>query len=155
METETRSVGFAGLSGVKKAALVLGVGGLLLLIGPLFPFLTDDFGNSLGGLDTDDGKLFLGFGVALVLLAGGVWALKSKGARRGVAGLAALAALFMLFAAIVDVADDYPSGVSVGFGLYIALIGAIAASVGGVWALFAKEPEGEPPPPPPPPPPAT
>lgn len=153
METEgTRPAGLAGMSGTKKAAMLIGLGGLLLIVGPLLPFLTDDFGGSLSGLDTDDGKVFLGFGVGLLVLAGAVWVVRSSTGRRVVSGLAALGSLFMLYAAIVDITDDFPEGISVGIGLYVTLIGTIVASAGSLWALFAKQPAAEPAPPPPPPP---
>lgn len=152
MESEgMRPAGLGGMSAPKKAALLIGLGGVVLIVGPLLPFLTDDFGGSLGGLDTDDGKVFLGFGVALLVLAGAIWAIGSATGRRVVAALATLGALFMLYAAIVDITDDLPEGISVGIGLYVTLIGTIVASVGAVWALFAKEPAAEVAPPPPPP----
>lgn len=161
----------------KQSAVVatlgpLAAGGLLLVVGSLLTFATADiagFGSvGINGLDTDDGKLFLGVGVALLVIAAVVWISRSATSRRIFGGIATLAASFMVVAAIMDVTtleDDIPEAlaadisVSAGIGLYLVLAGAVIATLGGVQILFGRLPAREqveaPPPPPPPSPPPT
>lgn len=133
----------------KKAAMLLGIGGLLMAVGSLLEFASVP-GQSLSGLDTDDGKLYLGTGIVLAIFAGVIWSVAASMTRRVIGVLATLASLFMLYAAIIDV-TDIPEGVSVGIGLYIVLVGTILASVGSIWSLAAKSDAGAPMAPPPPP----
>ena len=133
----------------KKAAMLLGIGGLIMVIGSLMEFASVP-GQSLSGLDTDDGKLYLGVGIALAIFAAVIWSVAAAGTRRVLGVLSTLAALFMLYAAIVDI-TDIPEGVSVGIGLYIVLVGTILASIGAVWSLAAKDAAATPAAPPPPP----
>ena len=141
---------------------MIGIGALVVLIASLLPWARIDVDlGAIGGastsqvalgFETDDGRLFLGAGAVLVVFAAAIWSLASATGRRVIGGLAALVSIFMLYAAIVDISDDFPEGVSVGIGLWIVLVGTIVASVGSLWGLFAKGPEPEPMAPPPPPP---
>jgi len=177
MSTSERSGGTSGA----VAGIVMAIGGLAMIVGPLLTFLTADTpqgSQSFSGIATEidgDGWFFLGSGVGLVLFGILVATVRSLPLSRilGVVGL--LAAGFMTYVGIVDVMDiasledEIPPEVagqfsfSVGIGLYVAIAGAIVGLIGSGMALFAK---GEvsrmaaPPPPPPattptpPPPPA-
>jgi hypothetical protein len=169
------------------AAAMTILGGLLMAIGALLPFAKVEAGDlpiasqTVGGLDTADGKLFLGVGIALVVLGAFLWVGRARGLRMTAAVLTILAAGFMLYAAIVDITgiedesldaiaeagaaqtpgisvdqvrealDQFNVSVSTGIGLYIVLIGSAIAVIGGVLALLAKRPEPVMPPAPPPP----
>jgi hypothetical protein len=149
---------------VAPAGLI--VGGLLLALGSLFTFATASAGElrfDVQGLDTDDGKIFLGVGLFLVILGFVIGAVRSRGGRRVLGVLAFLGAGFMLYAAIVDVIDaseDLPlEGISQspGIGLFMSGIGALLATVGALAAIFGRtevETAAPPLPPPAPPPPA-
>lgn len=138
------------MTAAKKAAMLLGIGGLIMVVGSLMEFASVP-GQSLSGLDTDDGKLYLGTGVVLAIFAGVIWSVAASTTRRVIGVLATLASLFMLYAAIIDI-TDIPEGVTVGIGLYIVLVGTILASIGSIWALASKTDAaaGVAPPPPPP-----
>jgi hypothetical protein len=168
------------------AALMV-LGGLLMAIGALLPFAKVEAGElpipaqTVGGLDTPDGKLFLGVGIGLVILGGLIWVAKSRAPRMVAAVLAIAAAGFMLYAAVVDITgieaesldaiaeagaaqtpgvsveqvraalDQFNVSISTGIGLYIVLGGAAIAVIGGILSLIAKQPEPMLPAAPPPP----
>ena len=168
------------------AALMV-LGGLLMAIGALLPFAKVEAGElpipaqTVGGLDTPDGKLFLGVGIGLVILGGLIWVAKSRAPRMVAAGLAIAAAGFMLYAAVVDITgiedesldaiaeagaaqtpgvsveqvraalDQFNVSINTGIGLYIVLGGAAIAVIGGILSLIAKQPEPMVPAAPPPP----
>jgi hypothetical protein len=168
------------------AALMV-LGGLLMAIGALLPFAKVEAGElpipaqTVGGLDTPDGKLFLGVGIGLVILGGLIWVAKSRAPRMVAAGLAIAAAGFMLYAAVVDITgiedesldaiaeagaaqtpgvsveqvraalDQFNVSINTGIGLYIVLGGAAIAVIGGILSLIAKQPEPMLPAAPPPP----
>lgn len=168
------------------AALMV-LGGLLMAIGALLPFAKVEAGElpipaqTVGGLDTPDGKLFLGVGIGLVILGGLIWVAKSRAPRMVAAVLAIAAAGFMLYAAVVDITgieaesldaiaeagaaqtpgvsveqvraalDQFNVSINTGIGLYIVLGGAAIAVVGGILSLIAKQPEPMLPAAPPPP----
>src|SRR5919106_5652882 len=170
------------------AALMV-LGGLLMAIGALLPFAKVEAGElpipaqTVGGLDTPDGKLFLGVGIGLVILGGLIWVAKSRAPRMVAAGLAIAAAGFMLYAAVVDITgiedesldaiaeagaaqtpgvsveqvraalDQFNVSINTGVGLYTVLAGAAIGVIGGVLSLLAKRPEPVLPAAPPPPPP--
>ena len=168
------------------AALMV-LGGLLMAIGALLPFAKVEAGElpipaqTVGGLDTPDGKLFLGVGIGLVILGGLIWVAKSRAPRMVAAVLAIVAAGFMLYAAVVDITgieaesldaiaeagaaqtpgvsveqvraalDQFNVSINTGIGLYIVLGGAAIALIGGILSLIAKQPEPMLPATPPPP----
>lgn len=163
------------------------LGGVAMALGAVLTFAKLDVGQlpidarSIGGLDTPDGKLFLGVGIALVVLGGVMWIATSAALRRVAAVLAILGAAFMLYAAIVDITgiedesldaiaeagaattpgvsveqvraalEQFNVSIKPGIGLYIVLAGAALGVIGGVLALLAKRPEPALPAAPPPP----
>lgn len=163
------------------------LGGVAMALGAVLTFAKVDVGQlpidarSIGGLDTPDGKLFLGVGIALVVLGGLMWIATSAALRRVAAVLAILGAAFMLYAAIVDITgiedesldaiaeagaattpgvtveqvraalEQFNVSIKPGIGLYIVLAGAALGVIGGVLALLAKRPEPALPAAPPPP----
>lgn len=169
------------------AAAIMVVGGVAMALGAVLTFAKLDVGQlpidarSIGGLDTPDGKLFLGVGIALVVLGGLMWIATSAALRRVAAVLAVLGAAFMLYAAIVDITgiedesldaiaeagaattpgvtveqvraalEQFNVSIKPGIGLYIVLAGAALGVIGGVLALLAKRPEPALPAAPPPP----
>lgn len=168
------------------AALTI-LGGVAMAIGAVLPFAKVEAGElpipsqTVGGLDTADGKLFLGVGIALIVLGVLIWMARSRGLRVVAAVLALLAAGFMLYAAIIDISgiedesldaiaeagaaqtagvsveqvrdalDQFNVSVNTGIGLYIVLVGSAIAVVGAVLGLLAKRPEPLMPAAPPPP----
>lgn len=154
-----------GISGRPRWPVALsGLGGLLMVIGAILPFVTGSAGGpfegqSLGGLDTPDGKLYLGVGIGLIVFAFLIWATRSPSLRKILGVLVILASGFMIYAGIVDISDVQDQAeVEIGTGLYIVLIGSIIGVVGGVLSLIATRSTLEAPPPsaepsmPPPPP---
>jgi hypothetical protein len=145
---------------------LMGLGGLLMVIGAILPFVTGSAGGpfegeSLGGLSTPDGKLYLGVGIALLVFAVLIWRVAVGTARLALGILTILAAGFMVYAGIVDISQvgDQPE-VDIGIGLYVVLLGSIGGVVGGVLSLLAAReaasavppaPGGSMPPPPEPP----
>lgn len=148
------------------------VGGALLAIGSLLAFakvegtvLEQPISQNISGLDTPDGKIFLGVGIGILVLGAILFALSGP-ARRVVAALVVLAGGFMTYAAVIDLTgleDDIPAefagtvSVSAGIGLYLILGGAIIATIGGLLGAFgsaggAAAPSMPPPPPAAPPP---
>ena len=163
------------------------LGGVAMALGAVLTFAKLDVGQlpidarSIGGLDTPDGKLFLGVGIALVVLGGLMWIATSAALRRVAAVLAILGAAFMLYAAIVDITgiedesldaiaeagaattpgvsveqvraalEQFNVSIDPGIGLYIVLGGAALGVIGGVLGLLAKRPEPMLPAAPPPP----
>lgn len=164
MGTETAGMPASTSRGMspKTAGIVMLIGGILLAVGSLLQFATlEGFGISetVSGLDTDDGKLFLGVGVALLIFGAVVMAVASAVARRVFGILGVLLSAFMVWAAIVDITgigDDIPAEfagqieASAGIGLYVVLTGAVVGLIGSAMAVFAaKETVVAPPPPPP------
>jgi len=169
------------------SAAIMVVGGLAMALGAVLTFAKLDVGQlpidarSIGGLDTSDGKLFLGVGIALVVLGGLMWIATSAALRRVAAVLAILGSAFMLYAAIIDITgiedesldaiaeagaattpgvsveqvraalEQFNVSIDPGIGLYIVLGGAALGVIGGVLGLLAKRPEPMLPAAPPPP----
>jgi hypothetical protein len=175
---------------VKRPSAAAGLtilGGVAMAIGAILPFAKVEAGElpipsqTVGGLDTADGKLFLGVGIALIVLGVLIWMARSRGLRVVAAVLALLAAGFMLYAAIIDITgiedesldaiaeagaaqtagvsveqvrdalDQFNVSVKTGIGLYIVLVGSAIGAVGGLLGLLAKRPEPVMPAAPPPP----
>lgn len=129
-------------------------GGLLMILGAVLEFASfEGFGlsESVGGLETDDGKLFLGVGVAILVFGAVIWGVQSVLARRVLGIVGVLVSAFMVFAAIVDITglgDEIPDEfvdqitVSAGIGLYVVLIGSVLALIGSGLAIFVpREPQ--------------
>ncbi|HEV8573014.1 MAG TPA: hypothetical protein VGR49_08230 [Actinomycetota bacterium] len=172
-------------AGAARAGFVTMAGGILMTLGTLLPFLSVSAAatglpaESVSGLDTPDGKLFLGFGAGIAVI--GLVILLSRGMLPRVMGiLAGLAGGFMLVAGIIDLtglgeeglrslaeaaAEETPGvtvdqilqilrqvGVSVnaGIGLYVVLVGTVISLIGGVWAIFTRTTAPPPPVPAPP-----
>jgi hypothetical protein len=169
------------------AAAIMVLGGVAMALGAVLTFAKLDVGQlpidarSIGGLDTPDGKLFLGVGIALVVLGGLMWIATSAALRRVAAVLAILGSAFMLYAAIIDITgiedesldaiaeagaattpgvsveqvraalEQFNVSIDPGIGLYIVLGGAALGVIGGVLGLLAKRPEPMLPAAPPPP----
>ena len=169
------------------AAAIMVLGGVAMALGAVLTFAKVDVGQlpidarSIGGLDTPDGKLFLGVGIALVVLGGLMWIATSAALRRVAAVLAILGSAFMLYAAIIDITgiedesldaiaeagaattpgvsveqvraalEQFNVSIDPGIGLYIVLGGAALGVIGGVLGLLAKRPEPMLPAAPPPP----
>lgn len=169
------------------AAAIMVLGGVAMALGAVLTFAKLDVGQlpidarSIGGLDTSDGKLFLGVGIALVVLGGLMWIATSAALRRVAAVLAILGSAFMLYAAIIDITgiedesldaiaeagaattpgvsveqvraalEQFNVSIDPGIGLYIVLGGAALGVIGGVLGLLAKRPEPMLPAAPPPP----
>src|SRR5688572_33225546 len=91
------------------AAAIMVLGGVAMALGAVLTFAKLDVGQlpidarSIGGLDTPDGQLLLGLGIALVVLGGLMWIATSAALRRVAAVLAILGSAFMLYAAIIDI----------------------------------------------------
>ncbi len=150
----------------QKVAILLIVGGLLLVVGTLLPFAKvelsipgiQETSETSGGLDTDDGKVFLGLGIALVLFGGIVWAASGSALRRTFSIISLLLGAFSLLAVIIDItgseealleelgiasADLAGLEYSNGIGLYVVLVGSVLAVLGALLGTFArKSPEG-------------
>ncbi|HZA27215.1 MAG TPA: hypothetical protein VE915_06155 [Actinomycetota bacterium] len=171
------------------AAGLTALGGLVMAIGALLPFAKVESGDlpipaqTVGGLDTPDGKLFLGVGIGLIVLGALIWMARSRAPRMIAAVLAIVAAGFMLYAAVVDITgiedesldaiaeagaaqtpgvsveqvraalDQFNVSINTGIGLYTVLAGAAIGVIGGLLSLLAKRPEPVLPAAPPPPPP--
>lgn len=169
------------------AAAIMVLGGVAMALGAVLTFAKVDVGQlpidarSIGGLDTPDGKLFLGVGIALVVLGGLMWIATSAALRRVAAVLAILGSAFMLYAAIIDITgiedesldaiaeagaattpgvsveqvraalEQFNVSIKPGIGLYIVMAGAALGVIGGVLALLARRPEPALPAAPPPP----
>jgi hypothetical protein len=114
--------------------------------------------GSFKGIDTDDGKFFLAFGVALLLAATALWIIRSQSWRVLVCGASIAIAGFMIYVGIANItgiSDDALEGLlgtddpavmeearphadfDAGLGLYIATGGAALALLG---ALFSFRP---------------
>lgn len=134
--------------------------------------------ETVGGLDTDDGKVTLVLGIAVVVFGIAVWAIRSRIGRRIFAALVVLAGGVAAAVGVIDLVTFEDEGIrslaeqvveqtgltieqaevelrrlvslSAGIGLYLVIVGGALAFVGGVLGLF---PGREPPVPAPHPPP--
>ncbi len=116
-----------------KAPWLVVIGGACLaLLGLILPWGTQDvIGLDVNGIDTDDGKIMLVLALAL-----GISAFIDLG-RMATGSLVAVAILsmLMLLLVIIDMADitSTPFDYSIGIGLWINLVGAVAAIGGTIW----------------------
>jgi hypothetical protein len=169
------------------AAAITVLGGLVMAVGALLPFAKLESGDlpipaqTVGGLDTADGKLFLGVGIGLVVLGALIWMARSAALRRVAAVLVILGAGFMLYAAVVDITgiedesldaiaeagaaqtpgvsveqvraalEQFNVSINTGIGLYVVLGGSAIGVIGGLLGLLARRPEPVLPAAPPPP----
>ena len=118
----------------------------------------------LNGVETDDGKFFLAFGIAFVLASTVLWMMKSGGARVLLAGIAVIVSGFMVYvgiASITGLPDDAIQGLAdrsapgsdrdrvvaeleevvsadAGTGLYVSTAGALLALGGALLALRSR-----------------
>lgn len=110
---------------------LIGAGGLAVLIGSFLPWATA-FGGLAEKRGTEgDGVITLVCGIAMLLL-GYLW---YRSGNRSWKVAYIVAAALAAVVAVVDIADvGGTEGISIGYGLWIVLIGAVA----GVAALFVK-----------------
>lgn len=141
-----------------------GFGGLLMVIGSILPFLAGSAGGPFdgqtsSGLRFPRGKVDLGVGIGLVLIAVLIRALRLTLFGTRILGVVAVVgAAIIVYWSVRDVSDvsKLPE-VDVGTGLYVVLVGGILGVVGGVLSLIAREttspggsvPDAFPPAPPP------
>ncbi len=118
---------------VPAAALII-VGAVVMIIGTFLPWVTGN-GESINGWDladmsgeTNDAGVYVALGV---ILAGLAIAMLAAGRVLAVAIIAVVIASFAAIAAVIDVSDDGGMGAfgfSIGAGLYIILVAAIAVA---------------------------
>jgi hypothetical protein len=165
------------------------LGGAAMVVGALLSFAEIGAGElsvpaqSVGVLDTPDGRWFLGVGIGLLVLGAFLWLATSAVPRQVAAVLIIAGAAFRLYAAIVlitGIEDEgldaiaeagaaRASGISVaqvraaldqlnvtidpGIGLYMVIAGAALGLIGGILALLSRTPTRTEAVPAPPPPP--
>jgi hypothetical protein len=144
---------------------LIGVGGLLVVIGSILPFVAGSAGGPFegqtsSGLRYADGRFDLGVGIGLVVIAILIQGLRlTLFGTRILSVIATVAAAIILYATIIDVSNvgELPE-VEAGIGLYFVLAGSAVALVGGVLGLIARgraapgnhlAPQASMPPPPP------
>ena len=137
-------------STMNTAAIALGLGGLLVAIGSLLPWITvtSIISASRSGLDNGgDGMFTLGIGVVLALVA--FVNLRGAGVGSGSRVLALLGGLGAIALAVIDGSDvanrvasfssTYATG-SVGMGLYVVGIGGGLAILVAIFGSKAAQP---------------
>lgn len=118
-------------------------GGVLLFIGLILPWASVDLGGgfseSISGLDTDDGKIMLV--LALAIIGVGVVHMLKRAQWAFIALIVlALAALGLTIFEITDISGTdglLGASISVGIGLWVDLIGSLAALGGVIWSRVA------------------
>ena len=144
---------------LKNSRVVIGaviaiIGGLITVVGSLLPWFESFLGGSLGGLETDDGKVTLTAGLLVVILGAVAcwlvasqvdkWPSRSTGALLylALAGLAVTVGMIIRAyrSGAFDPVDG-PFGRSVtlfsfGAGIWITLAGSIIAVGGGAFAFL-------------------
>ncbi len=146
---------------------ILGIaGGALLIIGIFLPIVSlMGFGISyFDGIKADPAKVITGIGVLVMGIIGLVFALTGKFRLLILPGIVALGLLILDFfrlkssfsgAGDADMPPELASAVSIGWGMYVMILGAILLIVAGVMKNTAPAINpgwGAPPPPPPYPP---
>lgn len=163
------------------AGSLVGLGGLLTALGSVLTWVNAEIDLSstggpirtetVGGLETDDGKIAIGLGVALVVFGVAIAALRSRTGRRILGVLSLLVGAVAVVLGVVDLATLEDEGIrslaedvvaqtgitteqaetelrrivslSGGIGLYLVVLGGAAAFLGGVLGLFPRTPPGE------------
>jgi hypothetical protein len=124
---------------------LIGVGGLLVIIGSILPFVAGSAGGPFegqtsSGLRYADGKFDLGVGIGLVVIAVLIQGLRlTVFGTRILSVIATVGAAIILYATIVDVSDvaELPE-VDVGIGLYFVIVGSALAVIGGALGLIGR-----------------
>jgi hypothetical protein len=118
------------------AAPLLGLGGLGLVVGSMLTWIdaSDAAGAEVNGASLSDGRLVMGIGFALLIMAGYMASTRRYGHWYDADLLgAALAAIATT--AIVGTWVAIPEGQSPDLGLFVSLGGAVVALVGALAAL--------------------
>jgi hypothetical protein len=116
------------------------VGGLMIILGVVLPWMSDSLGNSISGLSAGVNSLgivILLFGVlGLAMVASG-----ERGLAIGAMVFAILALLlYLLLIGVAGlVATGLGAGITTGYGLYVGFIGSIVLIVGAVMAMSAAK----------------
>ena len=114
------------------------VGGLLIIIGVMLPWMSDSTGYSISGLTAGIsvlGMVLILFGVlGLVMLIPGKRGLALGSMVFGVLALLLYLAMLGLSSILTSMAGTLGASVSVGFGLYLGFIGSILLIVGAIVA---------------------
>lgn len=124
-----------------------GLGGLLMVIGSILPFIAGSSGGPFAGQTSSGlrfprGKVDLGVGIALLLIALVIWALRlTLFSKRILAIVAVVSSAIVVYWSLRDISDvaKLPE-VDPGAGLYFVLVGGILGLVGGVFNLIARQP---------------
>jgi hypothetical protein len=158
------------MGGRSKLPLLTVLGGAITVAGSVMPFAKFSFegfgvsqAETVSGLDTDDGKIYLAFGIGLIVLGLISWTVSSVGARRAIAVLAVLASLFLLVGAFIDIQDiESQAGLddalaeqgggsieelealgltfdtSTGLGLYAVAVGGLVGLIGAIASVISR-----------------
>lgn len=124
-----------------------GLGGLLMVIGSILPFIAGSSGGPFegqtsSGLRFPRGKVDLGVGIALLLIALVIWALRlTLFSKRILSIVGVVSSAIVVYWSLRDISDvaKLPE-VDPGAGLYFVLVGGILGLVGGVFNLIARQP---------------
>lgn len=123
---------------MNTGSLVGIVGGLLIIIGVMMPWMSDSVGNSISGLTAGIsilGIILIIFGVlGLVMLIPGKRGLAMGSIVFGILALLLYLAMLGLSSLLTSMVSTLGGSVSVGFGLYLGFIGSILMIVGAVVA---------------------
>lgn len=125
-----------------------GLGGLLMIVGSILPFIAGSAGGPFegqtsSGLSFPRGKVDLGVGIALLLIAFVIRAVRlTLFGKRILAVVAVVSSAIVVYWSLRDISDvtKLPE-VDVGTGLYLVLAGAILGLVGGGLCLISR-PQG-------------
>ena len=112
--------------------LIVGMGALLLCLGAFLPWVSVQHGPDVLGLQMSAGPVVLAvgafLGLALVLARGG-----TPGAWSIVILVLSVVCLTLIFQTMIHLNDIYEhTSISIGAGLYVAMVGGFAAASGGV-----------------------
>lgn len=114
--------------------MVLG-GGAALAIGSFLPWASA-FGQSVTGMDADDGVITLVLGLVLVALG---YMMAMRETQRWMVIAALVVGLIAVVVALIDLFDVLGTeAVSVGIGLWIVVLGAIVAAAGAAMRMRAS-----------------
>jgi hypothetical protein len=136
----------AGSGRLTSGVALIGLGGLLMVIGSILPFIAGSAGGPFegqtsSGLRFPRGRVDLGVGIALVLIAVLIRALRlTLFSARILSIVAVVGSAIIVYWSVRDVSDltKLPE-VDVGAGLYVVLAGGVIGLAGGMLSLFARE----------------